>query len=132
MGKEIDEAIADALAVEEVEKAQLEEMLKKGIEEADEKAREDFKDILREHLNSHMPGVKVEVDLDEYVALKQKETDLDRILTPIMKHLKLSYGGDYLIIDSDSIEIARTIKALYPNEYDNIYKSLLKDEEAEG
>lgn len=131
MGKEIDEAIADALAVEEVEKAQLEEMLKKGIEEADEKAREDFKDILREHLNSHMPGVKVEVDLDEYIALKQKETDFDRILTPIMKHLRLSYNEEYLTMDSETLEIVQTLRALYPNEYDNIYKSLLKDKEAE-
>lgn len=131
MGKEIDEAIADAMAEEEVEKERIEEMLKQGIKDAEKDAREDFKDVLREHFSTMKPSVKVEVDLDEYIALKQKETDYDRVLTVIMKHLRLSYNDEYISTDGDTAEIADVLKALYPKEYDNLYNTLLKRKEFE-
>ncbi len=131
MGKEIDEAIADAMAEEEVEKERIEEMLKQGINDAEKEAREDFKDVLREHFNTLKPSRKVEVDLDEYIALKQKETDYDRVLTVIMKHLRLSYNDEYLTTDSDVSEVANVLKALYPKEYDNMFNALLKRKEFE-
>lgn len=131
MGKEIDEAIADAMAEEEVEKERIEEMLKQGIKDAEADAREDFKDVLREHFSTMKPSIKVEIDLDEYVALKQKETDYDRVLTVIMKHLRLSYNNEYITTDGDVSEVTDVLKALYPKEYDNMFNALLKRKEFE-
>ena len=106
----IEEMIADAKAEEEVRAEQ------------EKAAREDFRDTLREHLKeafkSPRESEKVTVSLQEYVILKQKEMDLDRLLNTILDCLKLSYNNEYLRVDDN--DIAYTIRALYPDVYGEI------------
>ena len=117
----IEEMIADAKAEEEVRVEQ------------EKAAREDFRDTLREHLKeafkSPRESEKVTISLQEYVILKQKEMDLDRILNNILDSFKLSYNNEYLRVDGD--EIANTIKVLYPDVYGEIMAAELANLEDE-
>lgn len=117
----LEEMIADAKAEEEVKAEQ------------EKAAREDFRDTLREHLKeafkSPRESEKVTISLQEYVILKQKEMDLDRILNNILDSFKLSYNNEYLRVDGD--DIAYTIKALYPDVYGEIMAAELANLEDE-
>lgn len=123
---DIEEMIADAKAEEEVAAEQ-------GIAAKVEKAREDFRDTLREQLKEALlpkNESKVTINLSEYVLLKQKETDLDRILNAIVDGLGLSYSKEYLSLkDSDRVE--ETFRALYPDVYDTLLATELKNVEGE-
>ena len=114
---DIEEIIADAKAEEEVAREQA-----KAAKE--EKARADFRDELRKQIHTTLDDFikekkasnKVTIDLDEYITLKQKEIDLDRILSAIVDSVYLNYSKDDLRLDGDRpIEVMRV---LYPEAYD--------------
>lgn len=123
---DIEEMIADAKAEEEVAREQ-----ERAAKE--EKAREDFRDTLREQLKEALipkSESKVTISLSEYVILKQKETDLDRILSAIVDGLELSYNKEYLRLKDDNVVDA--ISILYPDVYDHLLAAELAQAENEG
>ena len=116
---EIDEMIADA--------------------KAEEETREDFKNKLRDGLKDALEpksNTKVTIDLSEYVTLKQKDMDLDRLLSTIIDALELirGYSNDYLRLSSEGENaIVNAFKVLYPTAYDNVLAmELSRKEENEG
>lgn len=124
---DIEEMIADAKAEEEV--AMEQERAAK-----EEKAREDFRDTLREQLKEALipkSDNKVTISLSEYVILKQKEADLDRILNAIVDGLGLSYSKDYLSL-KESEKVVDAFRVLYPDVYDHLLAAELEHAEHEG
>jgi len=124
---DIEEMIADAKAEEEVAREQ-----ERAARE--EKAREDFRDTLRERLKeAFIPKdeSKVTISLSEYVILKQKETDLDRILNAIVDGLGLSYSKEYLSL-KESENVVDAFRVLYPDVYDHLLAAELEHAEHEG
>ena len=124
---DIEEMIADARAEEEVAREQ--ERVTR-----EEKAREDFRDTLREQLKEALipkSDNKVTINLSEYVILKQKEADLDRILNAIVNGLGLSYSKEYLSL-KESDNVVDAIRVLYPDVYDHLLAAELEHAEHEG
>lgn len=118
---DIEEMIADARAEEEVA-AEQERAAK------EEKAREDFRDTLREQLKEALipkDESKVAISLSEYVILKQKEADLDRILNAIVDGLGLSYNNEYLTLRGDD-KVVDAFRVLYPDVYDALLAAELE------
>jgi hypothetical protein len=119
---DIEELIADARAEEEV------------AAEQERAAREDFRDTLREQLNEALipkSDNKVTISLSEYVILKQKEADLDRILNAIVDGLGLSYSKEYLSL-KESENVVDAFRVLYPDVYDHLLAAELEHAEHEG
>ena len=117
---EIDEAIADAIAEEEVKKEQ----------QAEETKTYDFRDELEAQLKDAFSDSlktrkenKVTIDLNEYLILKFKERDLERVVDTILAELRLSYNNEYLRIDNDD-NVVDVIKVLYPDVYGGILEDL--------
>ena len=124
---DIEEMIADARAEEEVAAEQ-----ERAARE--EKAREDFRDTLREQLKEALipkSDNKVTISLSEYVILKQKEADLDRILNAIVDVLGLSYNKEYLSL-KESENVVDAFRVLYPDVYDALLAAELERAEHEG
>ncbi len=108
--KTIDEVIADAMAEEEVTIEQ---------ELSEEKTKEGFKDFFKEQFKEAIKGdSKIIINLSEYVMLKQKEIDLDRILSAITDNLELGYNNKYLSLKYKD-KVVDAIKVLYPEIYDH-------------
>ena len=101
--KRIEDIIAEARAEEELIK---EERKDAGLRQA-----------IKNTLDEHSP--KVSIDLKEYVELKQKDKDLERILHAVLDCMGLNYTGDDLMIKDDR-PIQNVIKSLYPAAYDAI------------
>jgi predicted P-loop ATPase/GTPase len=121
---DIEELIADARAEEEVA-AEQERAAK------EEKAREDFRDTLREQLKEALipkDENKVTINVSEYLILKQKEADLDRILNAIVDGLGLNYSKDALKL-GDSDNVVSAIRVLYPDVYDALLAAELENVE---
>lgn len=70
----------------------------------------------------------VNVDLEEYIQLKQANVDDNRIITAIMNNCKLSYNSEYLVPDNDR-ELMDVIRFLYPDLYDEKFNELLNEGE---
>ena len=125
---EIEELIADARAEEEVAAEQ-----ERAARE--EKAREDFRNTLREQLKDALKvrndESKVTIPLSEYVILKQKEADLDRILNALVDDIELNYSKDALRIRGGERAI-EAIRVLYPDVYDHLLAAELEHAEREG
>lgn len=112
----IDEIIADAKAEEEVKAAQ-----EKG-------ENNDFRDALRERLKDTFTGMestKVTIPLHEYATLTSRSLDLDRILSAIMRGLKVGYSKDYLRLDDGLV--LNTFRALYPDVYDGLFAKIIAE-----
>ena len=108
----IDEVIADAKAEEEV---------------AQEKAT-DFRDALKDKLRETFTGAEsttVTIPLHEYTTLKSRSLDLDRILSAIIRGLRLGYSKDSLRIDDDLV--LNTFVALYPDIYEDLFEKIKAD-----
>ena len=122
---DIEELIADAKADEEVRK---------------EQPCKDFsfRDELESHLKEAFSDIKtrreskVTIDLNEYLILKFKERDLERILATILDKLTLNYTKDSLKISDQWDDISNIIKALYPEVYENILLELQEEAERKG
>lgn len=115
---EIEEMIADAKAEEEVKKDnEFKQQLKEGL-----------KDVLVPKDNN-----KVTIDLSEYVTLKNKEMDLDRLIGVIIDGLELSYNNDYLRLSNEGeTSIVAAFKTLYSTAYDNVLAMELSHVKEEG
>lgn len=117
---DIEELIADAKAEEEVRKEQpckdfsFREELESHLKEA-------FSDIKARREN------KVTIDLNEYLILKFKERDLEKIVATILDELKLHYTKEDLTLYDDGA-IVNMIKALYPEVYQNILYDLQEED----
>ena len=126
MKMDIEEMIADAKAEEEVKREQA--------AAKEEKAKSDFRETLREQLKEAFKPKdenKVTISLEEYVILRNKAIDLDRILNTIIGDLTLSYSKEYLRVD-DKEKVADIIKVLYPEVYDHLLACELERAEREG
>lgn len=112
--KTIDEVIADAMAEEEVAK--------------------DFRNSLKNEVAQAFGAQKTEqtvtISLEEYLYFNAKNMDFDRVMSAILKDAALSYDKERLIV-SDRENIFNTIKVLFPDIYDNLFKRLLKEDEEE-
>lgn len=112
--KTIDEVIADAMAEEEVAK--------------------DFRNNLKNEVAQAFGAQKTEqtvtISLEEYLYFNAKNMDFDRVMNAIVKDAALSYDKERLIV-SDRENIFNTIKVLFPDIYDNLFKRLLKEDEEE-
>lgn len=124
---DIEEIIADAKAEEEVAREQ-----EKAAKE--EKAREDFRDALREQLKDALiprrDDEKVTISLKEYITLKQKEVDLDRILNVMVDSAYLNYSKDELRLNGD--RVIEVMRVLYPEAYDALLAAEIDRAEREG
>ncbi len=125
---ELEELIADARAEEEVAAEQ-----ERAARE--EKAREDFRNTLREQLKDALKvrndESKVTIPLSEYVILKQKEADLDRILNALVDDIELNYSKDALRIRGGERAI-EAIRVLYSDVYDHLLAAEIDRAEREG
>ena len=119
---EIDEAIADAMAEEEVAR----EQAKEDSSFRDE-LRAQLKDAFSESIKTNKEN-KVIISLDEYLILKFKERDLEKLVSTILAEFRLSYNQEYLRIN-DGDNVADVIKVLYPEVYDDILDSLQNEGE---
>lgn len=122
---DIEELIADAKAEEEVRK---------------EQPCKDFsfRDELESHLKEAFSDIKalrenkVTIDLNEYLILKFKERDLERIVATILDKLILNYTKDGLNLYDQWNDISNIIKTLYPEVYENILFDLQEEAERKG
>lgn len=120
---DIEELIADAKAEEEVRK---------------EQPCKDFREELESHLKEAFSDIKtrreskVTIDLNEYLILKFKERDLERIVATILDKLTLNYTKDGLKLSDQWDDISNIIKALYPEVYENILFDLQEEAERKG
>ena len=122
---DIEELIADAKAEEEVRK---------------EQPCKDFsfRDELESHLKEAFSDIKarreskVTIDLNEYLILKFKERDLERIVATILDKLILNYTKDGLKLYDQWDDISNIIKALYPEVYEDILYTLQEEAERKG
>jgi hypothetical protein len=104
---DIEEIIADARAEEEVAREQAAAKEKSFRDELRERLKETFRPREEE---------KVTIPLSEYVILKQKEADLDRVLNAIVDNLKLGYNNEYLRLDNEE-KVVDVVRVLYPEAY---------------
>jgi hypothetical protein len=122
---DIEELIADAKAEEEVRKGQ---------------PCNDFS--FREELESHLKEAfsdikarresKVTIDLNEYLILKFKERDLERIVATILDKLTLNHDKSGLWIYDHEDDISNIIKVLYPEVYQDVLYDLQEKEKKEN
>jgi len=122
---DIEELIADAKAEEEVRKEQPCKDFSFR-DELESRLKEAFSDIKTRREN------KVTIDLNEYLILKFKERDLERIVATILDKLTLNYTKDGLKISDQLDDISNIIKALYPEVYENILFDLQEEAERKG
>ena len=117
----IDDAIKAAMEQEKLTRDDYEERLKK---QADDELRAVISETLKDEIKTYK---KVTIYLDEYIELKMRAHDLNRILKAIMESLELNYNKERLNSNGDGI--AETFKVLYPDVYDGILADRL---DAEG
>lgn len=118
---DIEELIADAKAEEEVRKEQpCKDFSFK--EELESHLKEAFSDIKARRES------KVTIDLNEYLILKFKERDLERIVATILDKLTLNYTKNGLWIYDHEDDISDIIKALYPEVYFDILYDLQEED----
>lgn len=123
---DIEELIADAKAEEEVRKEQ-------------QPCKDfSFRDELESHLKEAFSDIKtrreskVTIDLNEYLILKFKERDLERIVATILDKLILNYTKDGLKLYDQWDDISNIIKTLYPEVYEDILYTLQEEAERKG
>ena len=122
--RDIEEMIADAKAEEEVAREQAkEENTRKFKEELEAHLKDAFSESMKARKES-----KVTIDLNEYILLKFKERDLEKVIGAIVSELRLGYSKEYLRI-SDGDRIVDTIKVIYPEAYEEILEDLIKEAE---
>jgi len=118
--KRIEDIIAEAKAEEE--------LLNQEVSAGDTDFREAIKKTLEENLKDRP---KVTIDLEEYILLRQKDKDLERLLHTILDCLVLNYLSDDLMI-KDEQKIRDTIEILYPAAYNAILEAEIENNKEEG
>ena len=119
----IDDAIKAAMEQEELTRDDYEAKLKK---QADDELKAVISETLKDEIKTYK---KVTIYLDEYIELKMKAHDLNRILKAIMDSLELYHTYGEGVLRSGGDGIAETFKVLYPDVYDGILADRL---DAEG
>lgn len=109
----IEELIADAKAEEEVRREQAKEELTNTLTKS-------FTDAFKAKM-----GATVNVDVTEYVYLKQIEADYNRIMGAIERSFGPNYDNTKARIDDGDI-ILDVYKALYPAEFEEIQERIVK------
>ena len=127
---EIDEAIADAIAEEEVKKEQIKAEAQEKAKASATDFREELKKLLKQNFSERSKENSVTLDLNEYLILKFKERDLELLVATILSNLKLSYDKEYLRL-ADSDKVVDVINVLYPDVYDDLLDTL-NEEDKEG
>ena len=101
--------------------------------EKEEKASADFRDLLREQLKDALTlrndDAKVTISLKDYIILKQKEVDLDRILNSMVDSVYLNYSKDELRLNGD--RVIETMRVLYPEVYDTLLATEIAEAQSE-
>jgi hypothetical protein len=110
----IEEAKAEEKAAEEKKEEKFRKELRKGLEEALKIKNEQ----------------QVSIPVSEYVALKQKERDLELIVMAIMDDLELNYDKEDLRISGGNNTVG-TFKTLYNVAYTTILEDF-KTKDAKG
>lgn len=95
---------------------------------AEEQAKADFNTTTKANFRKiARDTATVTIKADEYVLLKQKETDLERVLSAIIDGLGLSYNKEYLTIRNGDL-VVNAVKVLYPESYDKLLALELEKE----
>lgn len=113
--KRIEDMIAEARAEEELRKKEMQD--------------NSLRDAIKNTLDAHKP--QVTIDLEEYVMLRTKANDLDRLLLCIMDALGLNYTNEDLMIRDDR-KILEAFKVLYGDAYTTILAAELDNLVEEG
>lgn len=119
----IDEAIADAMAEEEIKQEQ-------DKEDNEKQFKEDLRNALRENFSNFMgkkDDKKIMISLEEYLILNNKSKDLDRLIQAIVSDLHINYSKDGLRVGRDDNTV-NAFKVLYPEAYADILDDMLKNE----
>lgn len=116
----IEELIADAKAEEEAKKAVQDDLTNALMKS--------FTANLNKGAEEKNNGGSVTISLSEYVELKQIESDFNRLFDAIVRSFELNYNHEDIRVDGDIVK--DIFKALYPEEYEAEYQTLL--EECEG
>lgn len=69
----------------------------------------------------------VSINLQEYIVLKNKELDLDRLIAAIVNNVELNYDGSALDI-KNSRRLVEAFRILYPEAYEDLYNSIKETE----
>lgn len=101
----------------------IEEMINIAQAEEEQERNTNWGESLRQAKDKEERGrdSKVSITLDEYLVLKAKEMDLDRILSSILDRLTLSYDNEYLTL-SESQGIVNAFRVLFPEAYEKAYE----------
>lgn len=104
----------------------IEEMIKSAQAEEEQKRDTKFiKDIRKLKIKEEEGrDSKVTITLDEYLVLKAKEMDLERIVRNIIERLTLSYNNEYLTL-TESQGIVNAFEVLFPEAYERAYEMAL-------
>lgn len=99
------------------------EMIKNFKAEEEQERNTNWGETLRQLKDKEEKGrdSKVTITLDEYLVLKAKEMDLDRIMRSIVGALTLSYNSEFLSI-RESGGIVDAFRVLFPEAYEKIYE----------
>lgn len=99
------------------------EMIKSVKAEEEQEKNTNWGESLRRLKDKEKEGrdSKVTITLDEYLVLKAKEMDLERIVRPIVDALTLSYNGEFLSI-RESQGIVDAFRVLFPEAYEKAYE----------
>ena len=127
---EIDEAIADAIAEEEVKREQIKAEAETRAEASATDFREELKKLLKKNFSEETKKNSVTLDLNEYLILKFKERDLEILVATILSNLRLSYDKEYLWLE-DREKVVNVINVLYPDVYDELLETLKEEDQEE-
>lgn len=99
------------------------EMIKSVKAEEEQERNTNWGEALRQLKDKEEKGrdSKVTITLDEYLVLKAKEMDLERIMRSIVDALTLSYNSEFLSI-RESGGIVDAFRVLFPEAYEKIYE----------
>ena len=87
--------------------------------QAEEKTRENIAERIDKAFATKRSDV-IEISLGEYLTLKQRSLDMDRLMQAIINNLELGYHKDELRLNGE--EVVETFKALFRPLHDEILK----------
>lgn len=102
------------------------EMIKSVKAEEEQERNTNWGETLRQLKDKEKEGrdSKVTITLDEYLVLKAKEMDLERLVRSIVEALTLSWNTEFLSI-RESQGIVDAFRVLFPEAYEKIYEEAI-------
>ena len=101
----------------------IDEMIAKAMEEEERTVIENYP--IPKEISQY-----VNIELSEYVELRQMQRDYSLLLQAIFNDLRLSYGGDRLMLHSDD-NLMQTVEVLFPASCQSKFDSLKEEEKKE-